>query len=131
MRIQDTSRPSSHNIIQMTTSRNRTSWGMLNWFPITLHSSDNSAHNKAIALLSAQQISDNTSRGTTPGLVSPSLGEAGGRIQAQHPKKLYSRHRGERIPGRARGGGNHQRKYQNKPVSGIICGQDLLDPNMI
>lgn len=124
MRIHGPSRPSTHNVIQMTTSRNRTSWGMIGWFPNTLHNNDNGAHDKALSLLSAEQIENNTSRGTTPGLIDPMLGETGGRVLVPNPTKRQSKRRGQRTPGRARGGGNHQPRYKDKPVSGIVCVQN-------
>ncbi|KAL9016788.1 MAG: hypothetical protein Q9185_005875 [Variospora sp. 1 TL-2023] len=80
MRIHGPSRPSSHNIIQMHISRNRPKWGLLCWFTIALHHEKNGARDEALKMLSDEQINNNTTRGTTPGLIDPSLGEAGGRV---------------------------------------------------
>ncbi|KAL8644729.1 MAG: hypothetical protein Q9210_007107 [Variospora velana] len=80
MRIHGPSRPSSHNIIQMHISRNRPKWGLLCWFAIALHDEKNGARDEALKMLSDEQINNNTTRGTTPGLIDPSLGEAGGRV---------------------------------------------------
>ncbi|KAL8926696.1 MAG: hypothetical protein Q9208_002770 [Pyrenodesmia sp. 3 TL-2023] len=98
----------------MMTSRNRIIWGMIGWFPTTLHSNENSAHDKALTLLSPQQIRDNTSRGTTPGLIHPLLGEAGGRVIMPKSNMGAGKRRGPRAPGIRHGGGNHQEKYKAK-----------------
>lgn len=114
MRIHGPSRPSSHNIIQMHISRNRPKWGLLSWFPITLHGEQNRAREEALGLLSDEQIRDNTTRGTTPGLINPALGEAGGRIPLPVSKVGAGIRRGRRAPGKGHGGGNNQAKYKDK-----------------
>ncbi|KAL8720704.1 MAG: hypothetical protein Q9225_002470 [Loekoesia sp. 1 TL-2023] len=116
MRIHGPSRPSSHNNIQMHISRNRSKWGMLSWFTITLHENENRAREEALKMLSTEQINNNTTRGITPGLKNPALGEAGGRVPL--PENLGgSIRRGRRAPGKGRGGGNNQPKFKDKPAS--------------
>ncbi|KAL8755240.1 MAG: hypothetical protein Q9184_004860, partial [Pyrenodesmia sp. 2 TL-2023] len=92
-------------------------WGMLGWFPTTLHSNEDSVHHKALALLSPQQIRDNTTRGTTPGLINPLLGEAAGRVIMPDSKMGAGKRRGQRAPGIRHGGGNHQQRYKEKAKS--------------
>lgn len=64
----------------MHISRNRPKWGLLCWFTIAIHNEKNGARDEALTMLSDEQINNNTTRGTTPGLIDPSLGEAGGRV---------------------------------------------------
>ncbi|KAL9605488.1 MAG: hypothetical protein Q9179_001329 [Wetmoreana sp. 5 TL-2023] len=80
MRIPRDGRGRHHNNLQMEISRNRSKWGLVSWLDIKLHEEDNKTREKALALLSPDQIRNNTTRGTTPGLINPELGEAGGRI---------------------------------------------------
>ncbi|KAL8728215.1 MAG: hypothetical protein Q9181_005422 [Wetmoreana brouardii] len=80
MRIYRDGRGRHHNNLQMEISRNRSKWGLVSWLDIKLHEEENQTREKALALLSADQIRNNTTRGTTPGLIHPELGEAGGRI---------------------------------------------------
>ncbi|KAL8939900.1 MAG: hypothetical protein Q9211_002528 [Gyalolechia sp. 1 TL-2023] len=116
MRIHGPSRPSSHNNLQMNISRNRSKWGLVSWCTTLLHEKDNRTRQEALNALSNEQISNNTTRGTTPGLINPTLGEAGGRVPV--PKNIgRTGRRGRRAPGVCRGGGNNQRKYQEKPSS--------------
>ncbi|KAI4123856.1 MAG: hypothetical protein LQ338_005078 [Usnochroma carphineum] len=115
MRIHGPSRPSSHNNIQMHISRNRPKWGMLCWFTIALHDNENRVRDKAMNLLSNKQISNNTTRGTTPGLINPALGEAGGRVSLKLSKMGAGfRRRGRRAPGKGHGGGNNQERYRDR-----------------
>lgn len=123
MRIHGPSRPLSHNNLQMNMSRNRSKWGLVSWCTISLHEKDNHARQDALNALSNEQINNNTTRGTTPGLKNPALGEAGGRVAV--PKHIgRTGRRARRAPGINHGGGNNQRKYQEKPAiqkTQVVC----------
>ena len=93
-------------------ARNRPKFGLVTWFPISLHTKENALRDQALSKLSPYQKSHNTTRGTTPGLIDPARGEAGGRIPFPAIKCGSGKPRGSRAPGKNRGGGNHQPKYK-------------------
>lgn len=65
--------------LQMRTSRGRTKFGMVSWHHApTMNKPE--TRRKVFEGLTTSQIMNNTTRGTTPGLVNPDLGELGGRI---------------------------------------------------
>lgn len=111
MRIPKPGRPSHHNNIQMLISRGRSKWSLLAWNDVKLHEEDNKSREAALARLTEDQIGNNTTRGTTPGLINPALGEKGGRIPNILPKRKSS---GPRAAGKGHGGGNTQEKYKDK-----------------
>ncbi|KAL9601188.1 MAG: hypothetical protein Q9219_002688 [cf. Caloplaca sp. 3 TL-2023] len=78
----------------MNISRHRPKWGMLSWVTTNLHAQDNHARDGAYKLLNPTQIANNTSRGITPGLINPDLGESAGRVPL--PSKLGGRTRRRR-----------------------------------
>ena len=47
---------------------------MLSWHVKAVHDKDNASRDAVLKLLTREQISANTTRGTTPGLVDPNLG---------------------------------------------------------
>ncbi|KAL8941010.1 MAG: hypothetical protein Q9216_002490 [Gyalolechia sp. 2 TL-2023] len=113
MRIHGPSRPLTHNNIQMNMSRNRSKWGMVSWCTTRLHENYNKARHEALNALSVEQVTRNTTRGITPGLKDPALGEAGGRV----PVPDHIGRTGRRVcraPGLKPSGGTCQRKYQQK-----------------
>ncbi|KAL8689951.1 MAG: hypothetical protein Q9218_004498, partial [Villophora microphyllina] len=113
MRIQGPEKPPANNI-QMDLLRGREEWGLVTWFEISLHKEENKARDKALACLTKEQIRNNTSRGFTPGLINPALGEAGGRI----PTTPYTpRIRRCKPQVKARGGGNDQEESKDKSES--------------
>ena len=120
MRIHGPSRPSSHNNIQMHISRNRPKWAMVSWFHIALHEQSNRAREEALKMLTQVQIDGNTTRGSTPGLKDPALGEAGGRVPLPANMGITSR-RSRRAPGKGHGGGNHQQRFKAKPTVRHLC----------
>ncbi len=82
MRMPFEGRP-SENSLNQDGVRHRPKYGMRSWFPKQVHRAHNARRDTAMAMLSAAQIAANTTRGTTPGLIAPELGEAGGRVP--HP----------------------------------------------
>lgn len=81
----------SQTSLQMRTSRGRTRFSMIAWHGhhnMNLSARPDDSNNKPICNttqqvidgLSVRQIMTNTTRGSTPGLVNPDLGELGGRI---------------------------------------------------
>ena len=58
----------------------RPRWHMISWHPTSDESKANELRNEVIKKLSKTQQAANTTRGSTPGLVNPRFGEAGGRV---------------------------------------------------
>ncbi|KAL8941011.1 MAG: hypothetical protein Q9216_002491 [Gyalolechia sp. 2 TL-2023] len=89
------------NGIQMLVSRNRASHRMITWKT----DDEPSSGTDWTEQMTDQQRRDNTTRGLTPGLINPALGEAGGRIP---------------LPNLIKGAGQQKRKAgprkQNKPM---------------
>ncbi|KAL9009733.1 MAG: hypothetical protein Q9173_005263 [Seirophora scorigena] len=128
MRIHGPSRPSSHNIIQMHISRTRPKWGLLCWFTIVLHDEKNGARDEALRLLSDEQIKNNTTRGTTPGLIDPVLGEAGGRVPL--PKMGVGAGGRRRYKAPQKGSRKSDRNKNEAGVSMKITRQASDDPDL-
>ena len=72
------------NALNMESSRARARYNILSWHPTTDEMKDNELRQRVLSKLSPAQIARNTTRGTTPGLVNFTMGEAGGRIE--HPR---------------------------------------------
>lgn len=68
------------NALNMESSRMRPRYNMVSWHPTSDESRENEIRQRVMRNLSPQQIAANTTRGTTPGLINPLQGEAGGRI---------------------------------------------------
>ena len=79
MRMPLESRP-SENSLNQNGVRNRQRNTMLSWHPNQFGQAQNARRTTVMAMLTTRQIAGNTSRGATPGLIDPVLGEAGGRI---------------------------------------------------
>ena len=71
----------NQNALNMECSRMRPRYHMISWHPTSDESKANELQNQVVKLLSDEQQAANTTRGSTPGLVNPRLGEAGGRIR--------------------------------------------------
>ena len=95
MRMPLDGRP-SENSLNQDGVRNRPKYGMRSWFPKKIHQTHNARRDTAIAILSQAQIALNTTRGTTPGLINPELGEAGGRVPYPAGRKGQGVRRGPR-----------------------------------
>ena len=76
MRMEATNRPKVITIQNHTTRNWRRRFTLLSWY--NAHSTVK--RNEVLAKLTAAQVAANSTRGTTPGLINPVLGEAGGRI---------------------------------------------------
>lgn len=86
----------SDNSLNQDGVRNRPKYGLLSWFPKQAHQARNTRRDTVIAMLSPAQIAANTTRGTTPGLIDPILGEAGGRVPHPAARKAQGMRRGPR-----------------------------------
>ncbi len=90
------------NALNMESSRMRPRYNMISWHPTSNESKENEIRQRVMRKLTPQQIAANTTRGSTPGLINPLQGEAGGRVahlvlrngqgqvrgsRAQRPKK--------------------------------------------
>ena len=73
----------NQNALNMENSRMRERYHMICWHPGTDPEKENLARQRVFSKLTSQQIAANTTRGSTPGLIDPLLGEAGGRVP--HP----------------------------------------------
>ena len=73
----------NQNALNMESSRMRLRYHMISWHPTTNETRDNRIRQLVVSQLTRQQIAANTTRGITPGLISPLQGEAGGRVA--HP----------------------------------------------
>ena len=72
---------SHFNAIQLRASRTwRPKFFILSWHTKGRFATNNNRASAIRGMLSAAQIATNTTRGSTPGLINPSLGEQGGRI---------------------------------------------------
>jgi len=78
MRIEPSDRPTLDNL-RSRNSRKKGVYHMISWW--TRHTAP--GNQPVIQSLTQAQIAGNTTRGSTPGLIDPTLGEAGGRIP--HP----------------------------------------------
>ena len=61
----------------------RSRYHLISWHPTSDESKTNELQNKVVSRLTDEQKRANTTRGSTPGLIRPWLGEAGGRVP--HP----------------------------------------------
>ena len=69
------------NAVQMRAMRNwRPAFGMLAWHVKGKYAADKSQEDKLLKLMTSGQQESNSTRGLTPGLTDPLLGEQGGRI---------------------------------------------------
>lgn len=68
------------NSLNQTSVRMRVRFCMLSWFAKTSPNKPNARRDQVLAMLTPNQINSGTTRGSTPGLINPGLGEAGGRI---------------------------------------------------
>ena len=98
MRMALEGRP-SENSLNQDGVRNRPKYGMRSWFPKQVHQNHNARRDAVMGMLSDEQIAANTTRGTTPGLKDPALGEAGGRIPHPEGRKGLGVRRGPRKKG--------------------------------
>ena len=98
MRMALEGRP-SENSLNQDGVRNRPKYGMRSWFPKQVHQNHNARREAVMGMLSDEQIAANTTRGTTPGLKDPTLGEAGGRITHPEGRKGLGVRRGPRKKG--------------------------------
>lgn len=73
----------NQNALNMESSRMRERYHMICWRPGTDAERENIVRQRVLAKLTPQQIAANTTRGSTPGLINPLIGEAGGRVP--HP----------------------------------------------
>ena len=78
MRIGPRDNQPTAGLLRSRVSRPRVEFCILSWFeaPTVQHKTNNTV----LAKLSAAQIQNNTTRGSTPGLINPALGQAGGRV---------------------------------------------------
>lgn len=95
MRMPLEGRPSESSLNQDGV-RNRPKYGMQSWFPKQIHQAYNARRDTVLAMLSPAQLAANTTRGTTPGLINPILGEAGGRVPPPVARKGQGVRRGPR-----------------------------------
>ena len=98
MRMTLEGRP-SENSLNQDGVRNRPKYGMRSWFPKKVHHTHIARRNAVMEILSNEQIAANTTRGTTPGLKDPALGEAGGRIPHPAGRQALGVRRGPRKKG--------------------------------
>ena len=80
MRMKGPDRPKANSLQMMASRRWAKACNILNWQTKGHEELQRAKENKLKARLSQQQIDDNTTRGLTPGLINPAMGEAGGRI---------------------------------------------------
>lgn len=77
MRMSPNDKPSVSNV-RSRVSRPRVSFSVLSWFEAP--SAEHKTNDAVLAKLSDAQKLNNTTRGSTPGLIDPALGRAGGRV---------------------------------------------------
>ncbi len=80
MRMEPLNRPTANAVQERSCRTWRPAFSMLSWHIIGRYTKANDRVNAVIESLSQDQLNRNTTRGSTPGLVSPHLGEAGGRV---------------------------------------------------
>lgn len=80
MRMEPLNRPTANAIQERSCRTWRPAYCMISWHLIGRFKKANDRANAVIESLSQDQLNKNTTRGSTPGLVSPHLGEAGGRV---------------------------------------------------
>ena len=80
MRMEPLNRPTGNALQERLCRTWRPAFHMLAWHTIGRFAKGNAKHNAVIELLNQDQLDRNTTRGCTPGLKNPNLGEAGGRI---------------------------------------------------
>lgn len=87
MRMERANRPSP-NTLQMRACRYwRTAFCMLSWHTTSWDTNTNTKGDAVLARLSLSQLKANTTRGSTPGLIDPALGQTGSRILVPTPRK--------------------------------------------
>ncbi len=80
MRMEPLNRPTANALQERTCRTWRPAFHMLSWHIIGRYTKANDKYNAVVASLSQDQLNRNTTRGSTPGLVNPEYGEAGGRV---------------------------------------------------
>lgn len=95
MRMPLEGRP-DNNSLNQNSGVKRAKYGMQSWFPKPVRQAQNSRRDTALTMLSNEQITANTTRGTTPGPINPAVGEAGGRILYPARRKGEGVRRGPR-----------------------------------
>ena len=71
---------------------------MVSWHPTSDESKENEIRQRVMRNLTPQQVAANTTRGSTPGLINPLQGEAGGRIAHLALRNGQGQVRGSRPP---------------------------------
>ena len=77
MRISTNDKPSAA-LLRSRVSRQRVGFSILSWFEAP--SAEHKTNDAVLEKLSAAQKQNNTTRGSTPGLINPALGRIGGRV---------------------------------------------------
>lgn len=80
MRMESLNRPSGNALQERTSKTWRPAFRMLSWQTTGRYAKSSTKDHAVLAFLSQDQVTNNTTRGSIPGLVNPFLGEADGRV---------------------------------------------------
>lgn len=139
MRMEPLNRPTANAVQERTCRTWRPAFCMLSWHIIGRFAKANDRVNTVIASLSQDQLNRNTTRGSTPGLVNPHLGEAGGRVpypamklgaglSRLQARRLREEHRMNQLQGI---GSDMSSEHSNEDPSGEVqeIGPSQRNPN--
>ena len=105
MRMEPAGRPAAWNTFQQRIVRLRPHFHILSWHGVRQNPQLNPPTARILAGLHQWQIEANTTRGSTPGLYVPEMGEDGGRVPLPQFEESRGYGRGYRIRGQGQQGG--------------------------